>query len=175
MQIDTPMRNSSLCRKSRAVLCALTVLAACSNSDVSQPDAAAQEVDAIIAAAVEKTAQANTAVSEIEKHAAGFVSETAVEAEAAPDTDTGEDRISRHQVTIDWKGPIEPLADSLARHIGYQLVVAGPPPANPVQVAVTGFSGSPLDAVAALNVAAFGHASVVADESNKTVTLAYRR
>ncbi len=168
------MRNTSLCCKSRTALCAFTVLAACSNGDVRQPDAAAQEVDAIIAAAVEKTAQANTEVSAIEKLAAGFVSETAVEAEVMPDTETGEDSLSRHPVAVDWKGPIEPLADSLARHIGYRLIVTGPPPANPVQVAVTGISGLPLDAVAAINVAAFGHANVVADESNKTVTLEYR-
>lgn len=169
------MRNSSLCCKSRTALCAFTVLAACSNGDVRQPDTPAQEIDAIIAAAVEKTAEANTAVSEIEKHAAGFASETAVEADVTPVTDIEEDSLSRQQVAVDWKGPIEPLADSLARHIGYQLIVTGPLPANPVHVAVTGFSGLPLDAVAAINVAAFGHANIVADESNKTITLEYRR
>ena len=175
MQIDTPMRNFPLCPRACTALCAFTVLAACSNGEVGRPDAAALEVDAIIAAAVEKTALANTSVSEIEKHAAGLVPETAVDTEVTPDTETAEDSISRRQVAVDWKGPIEPLADSLARHIGYQLIVTGPRPANPVQVAVTGFTGLPLDAVAAINVAAFGHASVVADESNQTVTLAYRR
>ena len=163
------MRKLFLRFKSLIAPCALAGLAACSNDKVSQPDAAAQEVDAIIAAAVAKTAAANAAVSEIEKQANGFVSEAA----RTPDSETEEDSFRQQHVAVEWKGPIAPLLDSLARRIGYELIVSGKPPANPVQVAVTGFSGLPPDAVAAIDIAAFGFAKVAADESNKTITLAY--
>ena len=168
------MRHPLFCFKTLIASSALAGLAACSNDKISQPDAAAQEVDAIIAAAVAETAAANSAVSRIEKHAVGFAAETVFEAAGTQDTETEEDRFRPQRIAVDWKGPVAPLLDSLARHIGYKLIVSGRPPANPVQVAVNGFSGLPLDAVAAIDAAAFGFASVAADMSNKTITLAYR-
>ena len=39
-------------------------------------------------------------------------------------------------VTLDWTGPVETLAEDLARRAGYRFFTAGPVPARPVIVAV---------------------------------------
>ena len=39
-------------------------------------------------------------------------------------------------VTLDWTGPVEALAGSLARRAGYRFLEAGRPPSRPVIVAV---------------------------------------
>ena len=52
----------------------------------------------------------------------------------------------RTPVTIDWTGPVEALAEELARRAGYRFGEAGRPPARPLIVAVQA-EGEPLIAV----------------------------
>ena len=42
----------------------------------------------------------------------------------------------RTPVTLDWTGPVEALAEELARRAGYRFAEAGRPPARPLIVAV---------------------------------------
>ena len=52
----------------------------------------------------------------------------------------------RTRVTLDWTGPVEALAEELARRAGYRFAEAGRPPARPLIVAVEA-EGEPLIAV----------------------------
>ncbi|MDE0051564.1 MAG: DotD/TraH family lipoprotein [Rhodospirillales bacterium] len=52
----------------------------------------------------------------------------------------------RQPVTLDWTGPVETLAATLARRAGYRFLEAGRPPARPVIVAVEA-EAQPLIAV----------------------------
>ena len=83
-------------------------LAACANSNapVADPDGA---LDAIIADAVAVTAEANRTVAEIEKRAAGYAT-----APGADSSSAGTDPYEGNPITVNWKGPVEPLAASLA-------------------------------------------------------------
>ena len=45
-------------------------------------------------------------------------------------------RHSLATVTLDWTGPVETLAEELARRAGYRFFAAGPVPARPAIVAV---------------------------------------
>ena len=52
----------------------------------------------------------------------------------------------RTPVTLDWTGPVEALAEELARRAGYRFAEAGRPPARPLIVAVEA-EAQPLIAV----------------------------
>ena len=74
-------------------------------------------------------------------------------------------------VTFDWTGPVETLAEDLARRAGYRFIAAGPLPARPAIVAVKA-KGAPL--IAALRDAGIqaGRAAVLTvDAERQTVRL----
>ena len=52
----------------------------------------------------------------------------------------------RRPVTLDWTGPVEALAEELARRAGYRFAEAGRPPARPLIVSVEA-NAQPLIAV----------------------------
>ena len=54
--------------------------------------------------------------------------------------------VLRTPVTLDWTGPVEALADELARRAGYRFAEAGRPPARPLIVSVEA-DAQPLIAV----------------------------
>ena len=77
----------------------------------------------------------------------------------------------RAPVTLDWTGPLETLAEELARRAGYRFAVAGRSPARPLIVAVEA-EREPLIAVlrdAGLRAGAAARLTV--DAANRTVLL----
>ena len=96
---------------------------------------------------------------------------------AAPDPESGlPDAGSlpaalRAPVTLDWTGPVEALAEELARRAGYRFAEAGRPPARPLIVAVEA-EAEPLIAVlrdAGLRVGSA--ATLTVDAAGRTVLL----
>ena len=77
----------------------------------------------------------------------------------------------RRPVTVDWAGPIETLAATLARRAGYRFAEAGSAPARPLIVAVDA-DGEPLIAVLRdLGLRAGGAATLTVDAASRTVLL----
>ena len=151
---------------------ALCILAGC-GKDV-QPLAQPDPAETTFAEALAATAEANAKVAEIEKELARLPTKRPVpEAAESPPVPTPARHDPSLSVRIDWNGPIEPLLHSLARLIGHSLTIDGKPPISPLQVSVTGFSGHPLDAIAKVDTAAFGSASVTVDDAGRIITLAY--
>ena len=151
---------------------ALCILSGCGQDvqPVAQPDPA----EIKFAEALAATAEANAKVAEIEKGLAQLPPKRpAPEARGSPPVPAPARRDPPLSVRIDWNGPVEPLLHSLARLTGHSLAIAGKPPINPLQVAVTGFNGHPLDAIGKIDTAAFGAAGVTVDHAGKTITLAY--
>ena len=77
----------------------------------------------------------------------------------------------RTPVTLDWTGPVEALAEELARRAGYRFAEAGRPPARPLIVAVEA-EGEPLIAVfrdAGLRAGAA--ATLTVDAERRTILL----
>ena len=71
-------------------------------------------------------------------------------------------------VTLDWTGPVETLAEDLARRAGYRFFAAGPVPARPAIVAVK-TTDAPL--IAALRDAGIqaGQAAVLTVDADRRI------
>ena len=77
----------------------------------------------------------------------------------------------RTPVTLDWTGPVEALAEELARRAGYRFAEAGRPPARPLIVAVEA-EGEPLIAVLRdAGLRAGSAATLTVDAAGRTVLL----
>ena len=77
----------------------------------------------------------------------------------------------RTPVTLDWTGPVEALAEELARRAGYRFAEAGRPPARPLIVAVEA-EGEPLIAVLRdAGLRAGSAATLTVDAARQTVLL----
>ena len=77
----------------------------------------------------------------------------------------------RAPVTLDWTGPVEALAEELARRAGYRFAEAGRPHARPLIVAVEA-EGAPLIAVLRdAGLRAGTAATLTVDAARRTVLL----
>ena len=77
----------------------------------------------------------------------------------------------RVPVTLDWTGPVEALAEELARRAGYRFAEAGRPPARPLIVAVEA-EDEPLIAVLRdAGLRAGAAATLTVDGAARTVLL----
>ncbi len=77
----------------------------------------------------------------------------------------------RTPVTLDWTGPVEALADELARRAGYRFAEAGRPPARPLIVSVEA-DAQPLIAVLRdAGLRAGAAATLTVDAERRTVLL----
>ena len=77
----------------------------------------------------------------------------------------------RAPVTLDWTGPVEALAEELARRAGYRFAESGRPPARPLIVAVEA-EGEPLIAVLRdAGLRAGAEATLTVDAAGRTVLL----
>lgn len=77
----------------------------------------------------------------------------------------------RRAVTLDWMGPVETLAETLAQHAGYRFVAAGSMPVRPVTVTVRA-AGTPLiEVLRDAGLQAGAAATLVVDAGNRTVRL----
>ncbi len=81
----------------------------------------------------------------------------------------------RRAVTLDWIGPVETLAETLAQHAGYRFVAAGSMPVRPVMVTVRA-AGTPLiEVLRDAGLQAGAAATLVVDAGNRTVRLDWTR
>ena len=77
----------------------------------------------------------------------------------------------RRTVTLDWIGPVETLAETLAQHAGYRFMAAGSMPVRPVMVTVRA-AGTPLiEVLRDAGLQAGAAATLVVDAGNRTVRL----
>ena len=77
----------------------------------------------------------------------------------------------RRAVTLDWIGPVETLAETLAQRAGYRFLAAGPMPVRPVMVSVRA-AGTPLiEVLRDAGLQAGAAATLVVDAGNRTVRL----
>ena len=77
----------------------------------------------------------------------------------------------RRPVTLDWIGPVETLAETLARQAGYRFAVAGPPPVRPAMVAVRAEDVPLIEVLRNAGLQAGSAATLVVDAGNRTVRL----
>ena len=74
-------------------------------------------------------------------------------------------------MTLDWAGPLEGLAQELARRAGYRFLIAGRPPARPVIVALEAESEPLIAVLRDTGLRAGGAATLTVDAAAETVVL----
>ena len=74
-------------------------------------------------------------------------------------------------VTLDWTGPVETLAEDLARRAGYRFLAAGPLPARPAIVAVKAENAPLISALRDAGIQAGRAAVLTVDAERQTVRL----
>jgi len=117
-----------------AALCAVSLLAACATAP--RPPAATvgrTSVDATIASAIDRSSRVNRAIAEIE--AAASAPSAPAPAQTVPDGMELPEELNR-LFSVEWRGPLEPLLEGMAKEIGYKFVRTGSAPASPVMVSV---------------------------------------
>ncbi len=111
----------------------LVVLAACAPVQMapSSEDTRLREIDAMIAASVERASKASWAVAAAE--AALIVPERAGPGQTIPPGVELPEELHQ-KVWLDWHGPVESLLAALAKRIQYSFSVVGERPATPTMV-----------------------------------------
>ena len=79
----------------------------------------------------------------------------------------------RRIVSVDWTGPIEPIARSLADRAGYQVQINGDRPPVPVVVSVVAREKSVIEVLRDVGLQAGQRADVVVDPDHHIVELNY--
>ena len=77
----------------------------------------------------------------------------------------------RRAVTIDWIGPVETLAEALARRAEYRFVMAGAPSVRPVMVSVTVRDVPLIEVLRDTGLQAGDAATLTVDAGSRTVRL----
>ena len=77
----------------------------------------------------------------------------------------------RQPVTLDWIGPLETLAETLARYAGYRFAVAGRPPVRPAMVAVRAENTPLIEVLRDAGLQAGSAATLIVDAGSRTVRL----
>ena len=77
----------------------------------------------------------------------------------------------RRPVTLDWIGPLETLAESLAQYAGYRFAAAGRPPVRPAMVAVRAEDTLLIEVLRDAGLQAGSAATLVVDAGSRTVRL----
>ncbi len=79
----------------------------------------------------------------------------------------------RRTVSIDWTGPVEPLAQKLSDRAGYQFQVNGDAPPTPVVVSVHSTEKSVVEVLRDVGLQAGQRADIAVDPERRIVELNY--
>lgn len=144
------------------------LLSACVNTqNVANP---IPEIDGKIAEAVETSANANQAISEVEVA-------TAAPKRPGPGSTVPTGVVlppeSIQPVTIDWQGPIEPLLEEMANRAGYAFRTTGVKPKNQVMVSITSNEEPLFGVVRRAGSMAHGYADIGFNPSAKLIEIRY--
>ena len=143
----------------------LCMLAGCAQYKVDQQLVAEPDPVALrLAAAVDRASTALQTLASVEQ-----ARNPGVSIQAAPSAP----KELRQAVSVDWVGPVEALAQSLADRAGYQLQVNGDRPPVPVVVSVQAREKSVIEVLRDLGLQVGRRAEIVVDPDRRIVELNY--
>jgi len=156
------MRRKALFLAMTAVLGLLT---ACAGRQMDQQLVAEPDPVALrLAAAADKASAALTTLASIEQ-----ARNPAQAVSAAPDAP----QELRRTLSINWVGPIEPVARVLADRAGYQLQINGEKPSVPVVISLNAREKSLVDILRDIGLQAGKRADIAVDPDRRMVELNY--
>lgn len=158
--------------KSKTILSILAAasLSACAGAQTQEAIPEIIEVEERIAEAVEKAANANVAISEVEVA-------TAAPVRAAPAAEVPMNVVlppeSIQPITVDWTGPVESFLEDIAGRAGYTFAVTGRAPANQVMVTISAMEEPLFGVVRRAGNQIHGYADISFNPSAKKIELRY--
>lgn len=145
-------------------------LTACSTTQMENKSPPIAEVDNMIAEAVDASANANQAISEVEVAMSGPLRAGALP--VAPSTVVLPPEAVQ-PVTIDWQGPIEGLIKDLSDRAGYDFRVVGNPPVNQKMVSVVANEEPIFGVMRRVGAMSHGYADIAFNPSSRFVEIRY--
>ena len=171
-RIMTPHARTGKLRPSLTFLTlSLMVLSACALPDqVAQPVLVAAGPPARLDDLLSRTTDANLLVARIEAAgASGRIPEPAPD--LPPNVQLPE--VLLQPVSVDWTGPVEPLLEALADHVGYTWQVTGPAPAHPLVVTISRRDEPIWLLMRDVAISLTSSATVIVNPSREVVSLQY--
>jgi len=144
---------------------AVIFLSACTQHKVDQQLVAEPDPVALrLASAADKASAALQTLASIEQ-----AKNPGSSIQAAPDAP----QELRRTVSVNWAGPIEPIAQTLADRAGYQMRVSGDRPSVPVVVSILAREKSVVEVLRDIGLQAGRRADIVVDVERRVVELNY--
>ncbi len=151
-----------------ACLCvAVLMLGACSHPlQVSKPQLVAEpdSVSLMLADAAGKASKALETLASVEQHRTP---------QAAVSTIPNAPAELRRGMTVQWVGPVEPLAAEIAKKTGYQFLMLGDKPAAPVVVSVDATNKQIIDVLRDIGLQMGKRADLKVDAVRRVIELQY--
>lgn len=146
-------------------------LGACSSkspvySPIPESESNSSRLDSLLARATES----NLEVARLE--AASLGSESPQPAADLPEDVRLPDELQR-LASVDWTGPVEPLLQALADHVGYTYQVTGPAPAQPLIVTIARRDEPIWLLMRDVAISLTSAATVIVNPARKLVSLQY--
>lgn len=145
-------------------------ISACGATNMEAKSPPIAEVDEMIAEAVDTSAHANQAISEVEVATSGPLRPGALPV-TPPTVVLPPEAVQ--PVTIDWQGPIEGLMQDLASRAGYAFRTTGNPPVNQKMVSVVANEEPIFGVMRRVGAMAHGYADVAFNPSTRVVEIRY--
>ena len=143
-------------------------LSACAVKEAETSSAPIADIDQQISDAVETSADANRAISEVEVATSNKVrpgSQVASNIVLPPD--------ALQPVTVDWQGGLEPFLAQMAERANYTFRVTGQRPANEVMVSITANEEPLFGVVRRAGNMANGFADIAFNPTAKLIEIRY--
>lgn len=146
------------------------LLSACASTDRLEETPPIEEIDSIIAEAVDSSANTNRAIAEVE--VATSAPQRAGPQPSVPPTVVLPPEAVQ-PVTLDWQGPIEPLIRDLAGRAGYSFRTTGQPPANMKMISIVANEEPLFGVIRRAGAMAHGFADIAFNPANRTIEMRY--
>jgi defect-in-organelle-trafficking protein DotD len=169
MTMNTSTRPSSTSLLMRStMLCAALLLSACSGEGFPKPQLVAEPdpVVARLAAAADRAATALDTLASVENTRTPVSIPPLAEVDGTPIE-------LRRAITVDWVGPVEPLAEQLADRASYRFQLSGQKPSVPLVVALRVRNEPLIDVLRDLGLQLNNRATLRVDPSMRTIEIVY--
>ncbi|HEY1096380.1 MAG TPA: DotD/TraH family lipoprotein [Alphaproteobacteria bacterium] len=151
-----------------SLVCATLMLSACSGNGYPKPQLVAEPdpIVARLAAAADRAANALDTLASVEN------TRTPVEVPPLAAAD-GTPIELRRAITVDWVGPVEPLAEQLADRASYRFQLSGQKPSVPMVVVLRVRNEPLIDVLRDLGLQLNNRATLRVDPSTQTIEIVY--
>ena len=147
-------------------LCILLPLTGCTKPYRSDPQVASQpdKVSAMLADAADRASVALETLAAVEQARTPAIAVGPIE--NAPDE-------LQRSITVNWVGPVEPIAQKLADRAGYLFQTIGTPPAVPVVISIDVENKPVIDVLRSVGLQLGSRADVKVDGTRRMVEIHY--